>query len=259
MQRSVLVVAVFLFSSLLCRGEVIDNQTVIALHQAGVPEQVIVNKLNSADTIVQFDGSITGLTGLSKAGVPGSVIEAMQARATESPRTLERESTSSNSNEKKSFTGKATGAVGSAGSKIKGGFGKLGIGRKKDNSNRKLKNGETAVVATEISGDAAIAKVKEYFNDRDVDFTVNPDTGRIETDWYDEHRCGPGFYRCAYQAKIRSADGELRVQVFRRRREAGINDKPWNEDSTSRGKQTTELAAQLAAVVGGLNAQISRR
>jgi hypothetical protein len=41
----------------------------------------------------------------------------------------------------------------------------------------------------------------------------------------------------------------LKVQVFERKREGGINEKPWKENSTSKGKQTEELAADLEAFV----------
>lgn len=113
-----------------------------------------------------------------------------------------------------------------------------------------LKDGETAVISAALSEADATAKVKAYFNSRD-DFTVNPDTARIMTDWYSERRCGPGFYRCANRASVRvtTEDGHtvVRVQVFERKREAGINEKPWKENGTSKGKETQELAGAIEA------------
>jgi hypothetical protein len=35
------------------------------------------------------------------------------------------------------------------------------------------------------------------------------------------------------------------VQVLERKREGGINEKPWKEGSTSKGKETAELATEL--------------
>ena len=114
---------------------------------------------------------------------------------------------------------------------------------------QKLKDGETASVSTTLSQADATAKVKAYFNSKNIDFTVNQDSGRITSDWYGEHRCGPGFYRCADRATIRvaSENGKvvLEVQVLQRKREGGINEKPWKEGSTSKGKETAELASEL--------------
>lgn len=116
---------------------------------------------------------------------------------------------------------------------------------------QKLKDGETATISTTLSEADATAKVKAYFNNKNIDFTVNQDSGRIISDWYGEHRCGPGFYRCADRGMIRvtSENGQvqIRVQVLQRKREGGINEKPWKEGSTSKGKETAELAAELEA------------
>ena len=112
-----------------------------------------------------------------------------------------------------------------------------------------MKDGETAEFQTPLSDVDATAKVKAYFNGKNIDFTVNPDSGKIISDWYGERRCGPGFYRCANKASVRvsAEDGHtiIRVQVFERKREGGINEKPWKEGSTSKGKETAEFAAEL--------------
>ena len=71
---------------------------------------------------------------------------------------------------------------------------------------QKLKDGETGVVSTSLSEAEATAKVKAYFNGKDINFTVNQDTGGIVSDWFGERRCGPGFYRCAERAVVRVAD-----------------------------------------------------
>ena len=118
-----------------------------------------------------------------------------------------------------------------------------------------VKNGETAVVVTSLSATDATAKVKAYFNGRDINFTVNKDTEAIVTDWFGERRCGPGFYRCAVRANVRVvADGgssTLRIQVFERKREGGMNEKPWKENSNTHGKETSELASALEAFIAG--------
>lgn len=120
---------------------------------------------------------------------------------------------------------------------------------------KNLKDGETAVIHSELSEADATAKVKSFFNSKDIEYTVNQDTGRISTDWYGERRCGPGFNRCANKATVRLVTEEgkttIRVQVLERKREAGINNKPWNENSTSKGKETSQLAADLEAFLGG--------
>ncbi len=127
----------------------------------------------------------------------------------------------------------------------------VGVGISTPLHAEKLKDGEPASVATTLSEADATAKVKAYLNSKNIDFTVNQDSGRIISDWYGEHRCGPGFYRCADRATIRvaSEDGHVvvRVQVLERKREGGINEKPWKEGSTSKGKETAELATELEA------------
>jgi hypothetical protein len=41
----------------------------------------------------------------------------------------------------------------------------------------------------------------------------------------------------------------IRVQVTERKREGGISEKPWNESSTSKGKETAQMAADLGAAL----------
>ena len=72
-------VLLLLFSSAKATDEIINNEAVIALCKAGVPEQVIINKINASS--VEFDDSIEALTKLAQAGVPGAIIEALQNRA----------------------------------------------------------------------------------------------------------------------------------------------------------------------------------
>jgi hypothetical protein len=67
-------------SPLLRAGEVIDAAAVIALHEAGLTPEVIVNKIVSAQT-VRFQNSTEELVQLGRAGVPSAVIEALQRRA----------------------------------------------------------------------------------------------------------------------------------------------------------------------------------
>lgn len=117
----------------------------------------------------------------------------------------------------------------------------------------KVKDGEAAVIATAMSAASALSKVKDYFNNKDVDFTVNADTARLVTDWYGERRCGPGFNRCANKAMVRVAteDGKtiVRIQVIERKRETGLSDRPWRENTNSKGKETSELAEKLRTLL----------
>jgi hypothetical protein len=135
-------------------------------------------------------------------------------------------------------------------------FSCTGVGHAADQAKpRKVKDGETAVITTTLSPADATAKVKAYFNGKDIDFTVNLDTGRIISDWYGERRCGIGFNRCANRANVRvigeNGTTVRRVQVFERKREGGISEKPWNENSTSRGRETGELADILETYLNG--------
>lgn len=117
----------------------------------------------------------------------------------------------------------------------------------------RVKDGEPSVFRTRLSESDAKAKVRAYFNAKSVDYNVNPDTGRITSDWYGERRCGPGFHRCANKAAVQVSDeaGQtvVRVQVFERKREAGMNSKPWNESSTSKSRETGEFAVELHTVL----------
>ena len=126
---------------------------------------------------------------------------------------------------------------------------------------KNLKDGEVAIIFTALPESDATAKIKAYFNSKDVDFTVNADTGRINSDWYGERRCGIGFNRCANRAMVRvlSEQGQItvRVQVFERKREGGINEKPWNENSKNKGKETAQLAVELETFLAG-GAVVSR-
>lgn len=118
----------------------------------------------------------------------------------------------------------------------------------------KVRDGEPAIISTNYPESDTSKKVEGFFNKIHVDFTVNQDSGRIISDWYGEHRCGPGFYRCAYKASIRvlreNEHTVVEVQVFQRKREGGINEKPWKEGSTSKGKETEDLTAELGQFLG---------
>ena len=56
--------------------------------------------------------------------------------------------------------------------------------------------------------------------------------------------------------RVASEDGHtaVRIQVFERKREAGINNKPWNENSESKGKETGELAVELDKALANFEA-----
>jgi uncharacterized lipoprotein len=112
-----------------------------------------------------------------------------------------------------------------------------------------VRDGETALIHTALPDSAARARVRAYFSSQDINFTVNPETGAITTDWYGERRCSV-LFKCANRATVRVVvqgdSTQVRVQVFeRRRRQSGLVSGDWNENSNSKGKETSELAAQL--------------
>ena len=59
--------------------EVLGNEDVIAMAEAGLPAEVIVAKINASETA--FDTSVATLISLSEAGVDTAVIEAMAGAA----------------------------------------------------------------------------------------------------------------------------------------------------------------------------------
>ncbi len=59
--------------------EVLTNQSVVSMVQAGLPETVILAKIRSSQT--KFDTSAKGLIALKQAGVPDKVLEAMVTAA----------------------------------------------------------------------------------------------------------------------------------------------------------------------------------
>lgn len=116
---------------------------------------------------------------------------------------------------------------------------------------KKLDNGQPALVSTALSETEATAMVKAFLNCRSLDFTVSRDSGRILTDWFADRRCGPGFQHCANRAALRISSEEgktlIQIQVMERKREGGASEKPWHENSESRGKETAQFAAELEA------------
>lgn len=119
----------------------------------------------------------------------------------------------------------------------------------------KFKDGEAAIFRTALSPADAMARIKAYFDGKNIDYTVNADSGRVNSNWYNERGCGPGIQRCANKASVRitAEEGQtvIQVQVFERKREAGLSPKPWNENSTSKAKETGELATALETILGG--------
>lgn len=243
-------------------AEGMTNEDVLKMVSAKLNEEIILNAIETAPTKT-FDLSPTGLISLKTSGVSDRIILVMQGRprapepapappvvaapaappVVETPKIVVPERVE-NTEERK-------GGIG-------GFFGRLnpvrGGNDKKEEATastkpKKLKDGETAVIETSLSPDQANAKLKAYFNSKDIDFTVNTETGRLTSDWFGERRCGPGFYRCANRAMVRATAEEgrtvLRVQVIERKREGGVNEKPWKEGSTSKGEQTAKLVAEL--------------
>jgi hypothetical protein len=252
------------------------NADVLKMVSAKLAEDIILSAIEDAKNKA-FDLSATGLIALKNGGASDEVVRVMQGRPRTPPapppavapavRVVEPPAVSPTPAAESSSTAATKEPEGKKASTkrsfLKGGFLGLGIGksRGKGNDDEKaadssgaaqptaLKNGETAIISTGLSPTDATAKVKAYFNSKDVEYTVNPDTGRISTDWYGERKCGPGFHKCANKATVRVAAEEgrtaLRVQVVERKRESGMNQKPWKEDSTSKGKETAQLAAEL--------------
>jgi hypothetical protein len=117
----------------------------------------------------------------------------------------------------------------------------------------RVDDGRAAVFQTRLAAPEATARVKAWFDGKNVDYSVNPDTGRITSDWFGQRRCGPGFQHCANKAAVRivgeNGQTTVSVQVFERKREGGLSPKPWDENSTTKGKQTTEVAMDLYAAL----------
>ncbi|RMH23290.1 MAG: hypothetical protein D6696_01060 [Acidobacteria bacterium] len=69
-------IALLLFAGVCAAAEeILTNDDVVKLHQAGLPAEVIVAKIESSET--DFDTSVDAILALNEAGVPAAVITAM--------------------------------------------------------------------------------------------------------------------------------------------------------------------------------------
>lgn len=220
---------------------VLTNQGVVDMVTAKLPESLVLQKIQVSR--VEFDDTTDGIVALTAAKVSPKIIKAMVAARTAA-------SAPPFPPASKSTTEPQKAASGSGGP---------GIALEHDESGRvnkapaKVADGEAATLVTSLSVTDALSKVKGFFNSKNIDFTVNADTNRVISDWHNERGCGPGFNKCADRASVRvTSEGgrtTVIVQVFERKREAGISPKPWNENAKSKGKATAELAAVLSSVI----------
>jgi len=243
----------------------LTNADVLQMVAAKLAEDIVLKAIEDAPKKT-FDLSPAGLVALKNGGVSDELIRVMQGRPrTSSPAQTPTDAAAApkpgvhtaaapepqpRADNKDDDRKKSRGVSRFLGGGLIGG---LKGGKKSEDGTSsvqpKLKDGEAATVRTSMSEPEATARVKAYFNSKNIDFTVNPDTNRVISDWYGERRCGPGFHRCANKANVRVLTEEgrttLRIQVFERKREGGMNQKPWKEDTNSKGKETAEFAATL--------------
>lgn len=245
----------------------ITNQDVIDLVKAGATDQFILSYLATQQERA-LDLTPRGVVALKVAGVSERVLSAMLGQPVENTAqvttlpAVKAAPTTSNPASDGDDNSPHSGTLGKLGSTIKqrtvaavsglvgnDGSNSTAATNSSGQTPTKLRDGEPAIIQTALSAADATAKTKAFFTGKNVDFTVNPNSGRIISDWYGERRCGPGFYRCANRASVQvtveAGKTVVRIQVTERKREAGINDKPWNENSTSKGPETAALAAEL--------------
>ncbi len=237
------------------KPKMFTNEDVIKLQAAGFTEQEIVAAIEAAPNKL-FDTSADGLIALKTAKLSGRVIAAVLGKtyepepppvATPAPTTpiTSTPAPPSESTEEK--------PVVVHGRKSLLGF--IGISRGKPEEGKKpdqkLKNGEPAVVATTLSPAAATKTLKAFFENRNDLTKIEGD--RISTEWARNRRCGIGN-RCEDRVVIQISDNAgaatLRVRVYQRKHEGGINKKPWVEDGDSKGDLTAQLASELESFLG---------
>jgi hypothetical protein len=262
--------------------EGLTNEDVVKMVKAGLSDDVVIGAIESAPKKI-LDLSPTGLVGLKTNGVSDRVILVMQGRQRVDPpptpvtaalsepvadtppvaTTTVRDESKKDDVQKRGGNPfrRLAGKIG-IGWTDGGDTGTAATGSAATGRTTKLADGEPAVIQTHQSQILATATVKRYFDSKNVDYTVTPDTGRIISEWFDERRCGPGFYRCANRAVVRIASegGQtvVRVQVIERKREGGVSEKPWAESSKSKGKQTAELSAELETLLASTTTQPSK-
>jgi len=258
-------------------NEGLTNADVLQMVAAELSEDIILNTIEDAPKKA-FDLSAMRLVALKNGGVSDEIIRVMQGRprtvvatpapapvpvaaaapAVEAPSAPTAPATQPSNGSAVKSDDKKSGGV----PRLLGGglIGKLrgkrdgepqAAGATASAQPKELKNGEPAVINTALTEKDAITKVKAFLNGRNLDFNVNPDTDGILTDWFDDRRCGPGIQHCANRASVRitleDSKTVIRVQVMERKREGGLSEKPWHDNSESRGKETAKFSAELEA------------
>ena len=113
-------------------------------------------------------------------------------------------------------------------------------------------DGEAAVFQVRLTSAAVMTKVKEYFQGRNIEFTVDAKATSLRSGWFNERGCGASL-RCANRATVRvtveDAQAVIAVQAFERRRETDTRLRPWTENPKSLGSETAEVAAALERVL----------
>jgi len=240
------------------------NEDVLKLHAAGFTEQEIVNAIEAASN-KSFDTSADGLIALKAVKLSGRVIAAVLGKpyspepapvnatpvvATTVPTapTITPEAP----DQKPASRGRKFPMFGLAGL----------VGGKKDSSTvdgKKLKDGEPAVIPTTLAPIAVTKTLKTFFESRNADYKIEGD--RISTEWGHNRRCGIGN-RCEDRAVVQVIDNNgaatVRVRVFQRKHEGGINKKPWVEDGDSKGDLTAQFAAELESVLAAATTTLQR-
>ena len=111
-------------------------------------------------------------------------------------------------------------------------------------------DGEPAVFRVRLTASAALERVEEYFAVQRIGARISRDRNGLLSAPFNERRCGR--LQCANVADVRvtleNTEAVVVVQVFERTRDGGPS-RPWKDDARSKGRETSTLAAALAAAM----------
>jgi len=118
-------------------------------------------------------------------------------------------------------------------------------------------DGEIAVLTTSLTVEQTNSVVRNYFNNLNVDYETNLETGWLNTVWYGERRAfsfigGVKEQEQRSSVRVLSADegAEVHVQVFERlSRPLTFGGGAQNERSESKGDWTEDVAEELKAAL----------
>jgi hypothetical protein len=255
------------------------NDHVIKLVKSGLSDSIIVAAIERAEH-KRFDTSADGLVNLKSQGVSDQVIAAVlgikyEPPAKPAPEMVDAkpapavESKAAPPQEANASTGTVKAAEPSS-SKF-GFFGKIipkvkvqksdstDLAEAKANNGSKpwepsavntiaVGNGEPAFIRTTLPKNQAMSKTKSYLDSKQF-FDLAVESDRISSGWAWDRRCGPGIQHCEDRVvadfSLEGSQTVVRLRVIERKREGGLSEKPWHENSESRGKETSLMASEL--------------